>query len=197
MSRTRNRVERINETVPIARVLSDYGYQVHEGGDREQQFPCDLHGDGQDGKPSARAYPESNSWYCFACGKSRDAIETTRIKENLGFMEALAFLEQKYGLPTLPWEDEGPQPSRPNFAVEVAQHLEVKQTFPEARLRLATLLDGETRGQYLPMDTLLTFWEALDKVAWQVEKGEIPEHIGRQVVGKLHDRLLGVITNAH
>ena len=67
MSNSRNarRVAQIKASVPIIQLLSDYGYHVHLGGDyQEQQFSCDLHGDGRDGKPSARAYPASNSFYC-------------------------------------------------------------------------------------------------------------------------------------
>jgi len=67
MSRARQAADRIREEIPIARVLADYGYNIHgDGGDREQQFQCDLHGDGQDNKPSARVYPDSDSWYCVS-----------------------------------------------------------------------------------------------------------------------------------
>ena len=61
------RAARIREEIPITAVLADYGYDVRDdGGDREQQFPCNMHGDGYDVKPSARVYPESASWYCVA-----------------------------------------------------------------------------------------------------------------------------------
>jgi hypothetical protein len=65
MSRSRERADRINQHVDIIKVLYDYGYRIHMGdGGQEQQFSCDLHGDGRDSKPSARVYPESKSWYC-------------------------------------------------------------------------------------------------------------------------------------
>lgn len=65
--RAKQAADRIREHVPIVRVLAAYGYRVREeGGDREQQFSCDLHGDGRDSKPSARVYPASDSWYCIS-----------------------------------------------------------------------------------------------------------------------------------
>lgn len=66
-SRAKQRADRIRSEVPIIRVLADYGYHVNpDGEDREQQFSCDLHGSGQDRKPSARVYPSTNSWYCVS-----------------------------------------------------------------------------------------------------------------------------------
>jgi intein/homing endonuclease len=67
MSRAKQRADRIRQDIDIVQVLADYGYKVNPGGgDREQQFSCDLHGDGSDSKPSARVYPSSNSWYCVS-----------------------------------------------------------------------------------------------------------------------------------
>jgi len=106
-SRAVKRADRIREMIPIVQVLADYGYDVRaDGGDREQQFPCNLHGDGFDLKPSARVYPDSQSWYCFGCDLSRDAIATVRGNEGLSFWEAVRKLEQVYELPPLPWADE-------------------------------------------------------------------------------------------
>ena len=65
MSRLKERIARIREEIPIATVLAHYGYRVRDdGGEREQQFPCDLHGDGQDNTPSARAYDDH--WNCVS-----------------------------------------------------------------------------------------------------------------------------------
>lgn len=105
MSRFHRRVDRIRKDVPVDDLLSHYGYRIVPGMGREQQFSCDLHGDGTDGKPSGRYYPESNSWYCFACRKARDPIQTVREKEGCDFGTALSFLEAKYNLPPLPWEE--------------------------------------------------------------------------------------------
>ena len=91
------RAERIKEKIPILSVLSAYNYDVH-GNTREQQFRCDLHGDGNDNAPSARVYPETNTWFCFACGKVRDSIATVMEKEGLDFGKACTALELKYGL---------------------------------------------------------------------------------------------------
>ena len=60
------RVERIRNAIAITDLLSELGYHVQPG-DREQQFGCDLHGT-RDTKPSARVYPDSNSWYCVYTG---------------------------------------------------------------------------------------------------------------------------------
>jgi len=105
--RNQRRIERIHEQVDILKLLGDYGYPVRPDMDREQQFSCNMHGDGNDLKPSARVYPENNSWYCWACGKTRDAIETVREKEGLGFMEALKWLEGRFGLEPLPFRPFG------------------------------------------------------------------------------------------
>lgn len=58
------RVARIQEAGDILELLAYYGYQVRSEYHTEQQFSCDLHGDGNDGKPSARVYPDTNSWFC-------------------------------------------------------------------------------------------------------------------------------------
>ena len=101
MGRAREAADRIRAEVPIVDVLYDYGYRVHpDGEDREQQFSCDLHGDGSDTKPSARVYPESASFHCFACGRSRDAITLVREKEGVEFWQAVKMLEAKHNLLT-------------------------------------------------------------------------------------------------
>lgn len=62
--RTAKRLKQAN-AVPISDVLTRLGYQVRtDGGHREQQFSCDLHGDSRDKMPSGRMYPETNSTYC-------------------------------------------------------------------------------------------------------------------------------------
>lgn len=196
MSRSSRRLEQIKSEVPIQQVLFDYGYKIHMGGQfQEQQFPCDLHGDGQDGKPSARMYPASNQWYCFACSKSRDVVETVRAKEGLEFMDAMAFIEAKYNLPNVPWEDDDDDRNGPPSANSgsVASILDAKSTFADDRLKLVSLLNmvSETPSLFkVSMDMVLAQWEATDKMTYQVSEKIIGEVPARMVIARLYERLM-------
>lgn len=163
VSHSRRRADRIRETIPMARVLADYGYAVNpDGGDREQQFQCDLHGDGRDGKPSGRLYPSSNSMYCFACGRARDAVSLAMEKEGVKFSEALDKLERRYGLPHLPndggGEEDGPSPE------SVADVLSERPIpYEEASERADRFLRRVTAARSLPMTDTLLLWSAFDR----------------------------------
>lgn len=191
VSRLRRRTDQIKIQVPITQVLADYGYPVRpDAGDREIQFPCDLHGDGRDGKPSARAYPDSASFYCFACDRSRDAVELVRIKEQLGFKDAVAFLEKRYKLPAIPWTDEDDVPfSAPVIAEDPLQR---PRTFAKEAEILANLLGSFTYDRMLAQDTLLTFWEALDRVSYMVGQEQLSESKGMAVVSELKTRIMKI-----
>lgn len=195
MSRTRRRADRIKREIPIVRVLSDLGYSVRaDAGSREQQFSCDLHGDGKDIKPSARAYPSSNSWYCFGCDKTRDAIETVRDKLDLGFSEALTYLEKRYGLDALPWED-GDADDRYPKVEELPGDLKNDRTFEEDARQFRSLLDSFTKERDLPMDVLSAFWEGFDKILWMVEKKLVSERKARAVILRMKQRLMETVGN--
>ena len=164
-SRSRRRADRIRSDIPMARVLADYGYAVNpDGGDREQQFPCDLHGDGRDGKASGRLYPSSNSIYCFACGRARDAVALTMEKEGVKFIDALDKLERRYGLPPMPDtggdddDDEGP---RPESVADVLAERPVP--YDEASDRADRFLRRVTAARTLSMDATLRLWWEYDR----------------------------------
>jgi hypothetical protein len=165
VGRSRRRADRIRTAIPMARVLADYGYAVNpDGGDREQQFPCDLHGDGRDGKPSGRLYPASNSMYCFACGRARDAVSLAMEKEGLKFVDALDKIERRYGLPPLPDDgsDDEDESDRP---ADIADALaERPATFAEASDRTDRFLRRVTAARSLPMDATLRLWWEFDRV---------------------------------
>ncbi len=167
MTRSERRAARIRTDIPITRVLEDYGYRVQDV-DRRQQFPCDLHGDGSDGKPSARVYPESNQWYCFACSRSRDAVATVREKEGLAFHAALDALEQRYGLPALPWEegDDDTTPADPVAAVLDAPHADPVRVRTERVLRALTIERAD------PLPRVLKLWEAFDRARVLEDRGD-------------------------
>lgn len=196
MSNLRKRLDRIRRVVQIEELLADYGYSVRSsGGHREQQFPCDLHGDGRDGKPSARVYPESQSWYCFACDKSRDAVETVRAKEGLSVGQALSFLEKKYGLPFLASDEE--DESAPTAFESVASRLDFRRSFGDELKMLVNALETATELRHLPMDTVLAYWEAIDKLVYQVREKIITERVAQAAVVKLYDKLLQTMRDGY
>ena len=151
MGRAKAAADRIRAEVPIVDVLYEYGYHVHpDGEDREQQFSCDLHGDGADTKPSARVYPDSASFHCFACGRSRDAITLVREKEGIDFWPAVKALEARYGLDPLPWE--GPEEPRKDKAVhkinEALEH--TTETTEQVLNRVSRIIDSCCRCRLDP-----------------------------------------------
>lgn len=156
--RNRKRRSRIKRAVPLDEVLETYGYTVRSGFDSEQQFSCDLHGDGNDSKPSARYYPESLSWHCFACGRSRDVIATVMEKEGLSFTASLTTLERRFSLPDLPWEVEETIPHK----VDIQPHFR----------RVDRLLKNLTDEKDLSMEVTVSLWEAYDFVSFNYDKNK-------------------------
>lgn len=182
------RAARIRQDIPIVDVLADYGYAVRaDGGDREQQFSCNLHGTGFDTKPSARVYPESQSWYCFGCDLSRTSIETVMENDGIAFWPAVRILEQRYNLPLLEWAGSTEKPTLEILQANLQQG-QIK-TFSDTVERYQRLLDVFTRERDIPLLSALVFWEAFDKVVWHVEKARWTEAVGQKVLGELLDRL--------
>ena len=190
--RARQAADRIREHVPIIRILAAYGYRVREdGGEREQQFSCDLHGDGRDGRPSARVYPASNSWYCFACDRTRDPIQTVREKEGIEFWPAVKLLEESVGLDPLPYDGSW---SKEDVVSTVAKVLDPQKTWADDERRVRSLLDSITLDRTLPLDTLLKFWAAFDRIVFHVkgpqgDGGVWPEGKGRAMLAGLLPRI--------
>jgi len=188
--RTRRRLDQIKELIPIAQILSDLGYPVRtDAEDREEQFPCDLHGDGHDNKPSARLYPETASWHCFACGVTRDGVDTVKAKEGVSFMEAIKILETRYNLPAVPWE-EGDYDSTPKPDQEIRESLKHPEKTLEDDLRIfRSVLTAETNDRTLDVVTTAAFWEGSDKIEYLVQKELLTEIKGRAVIQKLLEKL--------
>jgi DNA primase len=153
------RAERIKEGISVLKVLSDYGYDIYDDGS-EQQFRCDLHGDGSDNAPSARAYPESNSFFCFACGKSRDSIALVMEKEGVEFGKACSLLERKYGLSEWVYE------KRADPFTSAEERYE--QTPTDRALmerRIGSQLAQLTRDKVFDLATTLKLWEGYDLIS--------------------------------
>lgn len=149
------RTDRIKEKVPLDQLLSDYGYKVRLGG-HDQQFSCDLHGSGQDQKPSARYYHSTQTWFCFACGKARDVISTVMEKEGLEYPQACRVIEKKYGLSE--WKEYQPE----DRGVDVGDVGEEDLKVLEKRVVNKMLLI--TKERVLCLDKCLRFWEVIDGI---------------------------------
>ena len=64
----------IKQRLPILQVLAHYNIQP----DKHHQILCPFH---PDDKPSCKIYPETNTYHCFACGKTGDTIQFIQDKE--------------------------------------------------------------------------------------------------------------------
>jgi hypothetical protein len=160
--RARKSADRIRDEVNLVQVLADYGFHVDPNyPDREQQFSCTLHGDGSDNKPSARYYPDGGQFYCFACGRSRDAITLVREVENLSFWQAVRSLEKRFHLDPLPWE---PGEERLSPIREIERGLRRQQTPEQALARVDAFLTGLTVERSLTAKKCAGLWEAYDRV---------------------------------
>ncbi len=186
MGRAKDAADRIRAEVPIVDVLYEYGYRVHpDGEDREQQFSCDLHGDGADTKPSARVYPDSASFHCFACGRTRDAITLVREKEGVDFWAAVKALESKYGLAPLPWA--APEEPRKDKAIHKVQEALAHdtQTTEQVLQRVSRIIDTCCRERSVPAEQCAAFWEAHDKIKALQRENKIPESTTKGAANKV------------
>lgn len=177
MSRNKKRIDRVREEIPLTEVLYSYGYRVHQDtGGREQQFSCDLHGDGNDNMPSARFYPDSNKFYCFACGVARDSIALVREKEGVSFWNAVRKLEKDYGLPELPWEPFQQAPETLESTL-----FNTKGQTPEQILERASRLIQNFYEDKKDKVEIAGMWEAHDKVSWFLNKNDTDVQVGRKL----------------
>jgi hypothetical protein len=188
--RARERAERIRKEIPILEVLDSYGYPLQTDTEtHEQQFPCDLHGDGHDGRFSARVYPDTNTWYCWACDKFRDAINTLQEKEELNFSQACYQLEERFGLPhPTSWVSSDP-PKKPLSPAEVVR-VDMAPTYEEEETQTQRLLLYLTKERVLSLALCTQLWGAFDMVSWHASKGALDESQGRERMAALRKKCL-------
>lgn len=188
--RTTRRLDRVKEQIPLSALLASYGYRIYDdpSGTREQQFSCDLHGDGTDKKMSARLYGDST--YCFACNKQRDHLDYVRLKEGLTFIQALRWLEDRYGLEAMPWEDgDVDSIESPPQAVDVDPERGLK--------RVHTLLMTTTKERVLPLFDTLFFWEDFDRIRFQHKSGTITGSNALSALDSLRLNIMRALQNEY
>ena len=80
-------IPEIKTLLSIMTVLESYGYKA----DKNNMLRCPFH---EDKTASMKIYTSTNSFHCFGCGKSGDAIELCSLNEgskHKGLLKATAF----------------------------------------------------------------------------------------------------------
>ena len=88
------RVAAVHQHVTIFDVLRAFGRDEPE---ETHQLRCPFH---PDHRPSARVYAEQNTIYCWTCQKRWDVIEAVGDYHGLPFLDAVAWLEREFAVPT-------------------------------------------------------------------------------------------------
>ena len=88
----------ILKEIDFSRVLLDYHVEFTYSPELMDtvQLRCPFHG--QDNKPSARYYRDSQSVFCWVCRERWDVIGFIMNKENLPFISALFYIVNRYQL---------------------------------------------------------------------------------------------------
>lgn len=183
------RIKRAKQ-LPVERILHSLGYRVRtDAGNREQQYSCDLHGDGKDSKFSARVYPQSNSVYCFACNQIRDPISLIRDKKGLRFWEAVQYLEQAYDLPRLAYDGA-------DYEKKISLDQEIQRIFKVSPLsiekhfhKLKTILSFAGKEHLFDLTQMLPLWEYFDKIEYCYEQKKFSKEKTMEVLSLLQEKI--------
>ena len=88
-------INEIKHRISILTVLAKYSLTP----DRNSQIKCPFH---EDETASMKIYPATNTYHCFACNKTGDAIQFIQDKEGITKHEAIKKAESFINPPTLP-----------------------------------------------------------------------------------------------
>jgi len=198
----RLRVDNIKRQLTVASVLAHYGIDVRAV-DREFQFPCPLHGDGQDNSYSARMYPDndngSGGTYCFACHKSRDCVRWVQDKEGLSFGKGLSHIERSFHIKNIPRADFSFDPSKGEKAPTLggsqaaggAQGLQggsnLKASVETAVETVESVLTRivKVRPEAVGMERANRLYYALDTARFALEHDTLPPDKAKMLVGRV------------
>ncbi len=144
-----NLKEQIKNSNPIAEIIREK-VSLRQIGNRLIGL-CPFHAD--QSKPNLNVFPETESFFCFACGAGGDVFSFIMRDRNLGFAEAMRLLADRKGIPFRA-EEYDPKKEEKRLSAEAALRetavLYHKALPPEVReyLRGRKLTD-ETIDQYL------------------------------------------------
>lgn len=179
----KRRVEQVHQRVSAFEILRRNGIRLRQVSDtRAEQIKCPFHG--QDNKPSARIYPDSNNRpshvWCYVCQKSWDAIGLQMEFGSLKFSQALSELERSYGIevPEMPKDLKGKTEEPPDEAL-----IEFEQLCEACERRLKTAKEA-----YKALDDLKGYLLAssiLDRISFRVENRRLAPQRGTEVLQQL------------
>lgn len=85
----------IKKRIDLLSLAKEYGIELKRHG-KVYQGLCPFHSESH---PSFTIYPNTNSCYCFGCGKGGTIFDFVMLKESVDFKQALEILAKKAGLP--------------------------------------------------------------------------------------------------
>ena len=99
-------IQQIKSHLSLLTVLAHYNIEP----DKHHQIKCPFH---DDDKPSCKIYPDTNTYHCFACGKTGDAIQFIQEKEHCTKHEAILRATALINNEKLTISNKIPMPARP------------------------------------------------------------------------------------
>lgn len=93
MAISNDTIERIKQTNSIEDIISPY-VQLRRRG-KNLIGLCPFH---NEKTPSFTVYPDSDSFYCYGCGKGGDIFTFTRLINNFDYIEAVKMLAERSGI---------------------------------------------------------------------------------------------------
>lgn len=98
----RDDIDALKAAIDLPAFFEEHGVALQKTG-QNWKGRCPFH---EDDTPSLSINPREQLWRCFGCGQGGDVFSFLKLKEDMGFPEAVAYLRERYGLAPLP-----PQPT--------------------------------------------------------------------------------------
>jgi len=106
MKQNNNPVEMIRESNSLEEVMKsmvdDFKGFTQDGSNRLRCL-CPFH---EESDPSFKVYLETDTWYCFGCGKGGDLFNLVQELKQVDFKEACNILAERAGLPVPAWNSQ-------------------------------------------------------------------------------------------
>jgi len=176
-----NIIERINEEVSI--------YDLFDIADppvkyltkvKPSQISCPFHG--QDNRPSARVYPDTNSFRCFFCSKSWNPVsfwaednQWFRDDDKLDIGRAIEDLSSRYNITisTFDWQKKFYALKKKDEDSKVISSVERRDLRTYYAWEISNIIDNLTKeNRGIVRDNVLELWKDLDNTDLNIDSWE-------------------------